>query len=327
MDFKDYCQKNQPAKVLLVHHWDCDGLCCSVLFKQFFKKYYPQTQLELTMPTINNYFLLTAEYQRIKEFNSEVLIVTDINFELKIIEELEKICPSVFVFDHHAQTAHIHRPGKQDTVYPACSMLVAEYFNQADSLLAILGMIGDQEDRLQGNEKFFPKVEQAINQYGISLQQLLKITHLADTAYIRGKLSDVYYVLDLLLQDPTAILKNERLLANEDLIKKEIDREIQKEMQTVGQHLLYQNIASAMNIISPIARAKSRQHPHDIVMIDQVNGLTANIYLRHRQENLDLGKVVAQARGHGYNAGGKAEVAGIILPAAEATSFKQEIIK
>lgn len=326
MDFQEVIEQQQPKKLLLLYHWDTDGLACAALFMQYVEVASPHTEIVLMHPLINNYFLLEHEYAFIRENAPDVLLTTDINFPLDVIEKLELIVSRVFVFDHHSQTAGIQRPGVQDPSYPGCSMLVNDYLVQPLSLVSVLGMVGDQEERIQADARFYPQVEEMMKQHQLTFEQVWRLTKLIDAAYIVGDTDGLEYGIRLLKTDPAAALTDERLLKNEAVIRTELDRECATTPQEAAPHLFVAPITSRMNLISEVTRIHSRAHPDALIVTVQKRALDASVYVRRRNLSLDLSVVVDFARSKGYNSGGKPEVAGIVLPREHADAFIKELV-
>ncbi|MFC1598237.1 DHH family phosphoesterase [Patescibacteria group bacterium] len=326
IDFKTFIEEEQPKKVVLMHHWDTDGLACAALFMNYLTKVSPQTEVVLMNPTINNYFLVKKEYEQVKKEKVEAVITTDINFPLLVIENLEEIDSHVFVFDHHAQTENIDRPGVQNPAFPGCTMLVNEYLGNPLSLLAVLGMVGDQEDRIKKDETYFPKVEEVIGEEGLTFEQVLRISKLIDTTYMVGDVEGLHYAIELLREDAKKALEDEKLLENEKRIKQEMDQELGKDMVEVAPAVLYLSIDSQMSLISEVTRARARQFPDKVIVTDQVRGKDASLYVRRRDADVDLGAIVEYARKQGLNSGGKPEVAGVVLAADQLDKFREEVM-
>lgn len=327
VDFQEYIEQQQPKKLLLLYHWDTDGLACAALFMNYVQAVSPNTEIIPMHPTINNYFLLEHEYAFIQENAPSALLTTDINFPPDVIEKLESLVPHVFVFDHHSQTANIKRSGVQDPNYPGCSLLVNDYLMQPLSLVSVLGMVGDQEERIKEYPKFYPQVEEMMKEHALTFEQVLRITKLIDTAYIIGDTEGLVYAITVLKQDAVAALTDARLLENERLIATELERESGKKMEEVAPHVFYMPIESKMNLISEVTRAKSRQHSEDIIITDHKRAHDASLYVRRRNYSIDLGVIVDFARSKGYNAGGKPEVAGVVLPLDAVDAFRKEVIE
>jgi single-stranded DNA-specific DHH superfamily exonuclease len=310
--------------VLLLHHWDTDGLASAAIFLNEIEKTSPSTEVVLMHPTINNYFLTMTEYEYIHQQKPNLIITTDINFPLDVIERLEEVALT-FVFDHHAQTANINRPGVQSTVYPGCSMLVNDYFMQPLSLVSVLGMVGDLEDRIKDRSDFYPQVEEMMKEHQLTFDQTQRITKLVDTTYMVGDNEGLEYAITLLRRSPADALVDKRFLDHDAELKDAMTEAESQPMQEVGLHIWYMPILSNYSLTSEVTRAKSRQYPDHIIVTDQRRGDDATLYVRRRRLPIDLGCVVDAARAKGFNAGGKPEVAGVVLPANQLDTFRQEV--
>ena len=63
-----------------------------------------------------------------------------------------------------------------------------------------------------------------------------------------------------------------------------------------------------------------------IVTINRKNDGSGNIYVRRNKLDIDLSHLINTAHLKGYNAGGKVEVVGIILPERDIDDFLKELI-
>lgn len=336
IDFKEYVTGKAvteageavaaPSKLIILHHWDTDGLVCAAMFMDFMEVNAPEVEIVLMNPTINNYFLVEAEYNWIAEQNADVILTTDINFPVDVIDRIDEIVDHSFVFDHHTQTANIDRPGVQNVEYPGCTMLVSQYLGRQDDLVSVSGAIGDQEDKILEHD-WWPRIEAVLKKEDIDFNDVLRLTKLIDTSYIVGKQEDLHYAIDLIRKDMVLGLSDDRFFANEQLIMTEFDRESTKEMDVVLDGAgLFQVIESELSLISEVTRARAKAHPDKLIITQQSWGEMSSFYVRHRELDIDLGIVVDLARGKGYNAGGKPEVAGVVIATADLDAFREEVL-
>ncbi|MBU0496832.1 MAG: hypothetical protein KKG04_02625 [Candidatus Thermoplasmatota archaeon] len=326
INFKDYIEQKQPNRVALLHHWDADGLASAALVMNYLKANSPQTKVSLHCPTINNYFFKEQDYHAVSKLGVDAIIIVDLNIPLDNIERFEQICDAVFVFDHHSQTAGIDRPGKQDTSYPGCSMLVNDCLDLPLSITAIIGMVGDQPETIFNNQVFWPYVEEVMKKESLQFHDLKKIANFVDTMYILYDIEGFSYAIGLLQSDPVKILSDDRFFENEKQIMAEMSKNLEQKMDEFGVNILQMSIQSNMSVLSEVTRYKAKKHPKKIVVIDQVRDTEASLYVRRTDLPIDLGEVVQLAKKFGYNAGGKPEVAGIVLPAEKLSEFRKEVI-
>lgn len=304
----------QTGKGLLVYHWDTDGITSAALLLNFLAEHKPDWQIQLLHPTIGNYFLTPEELGYMRENRFDAIWSVDLNFELKTIEELEALAPAVFVLDHHIQTRDIKRPGKQDTLYPGNSFLVNTILENPLQVTAVLGMIGDQEERLKERKDFYPFVEQVIQQTSFDFDDLLHLTKLIDTNYITLDSAGLERMIQVVRQDPLQLFQDQILMDKERVIDGTLLKAQMVEGKSLGKYGLEFTLESPLHLLSEYTRSLSRRFPDKLVMVSQRHATYSNIYLRRRNLPFDLSSFVDLALEQGCNAGGKVEVAGIIVP-------------
>lgn len=325
-------------KVLVIHHWDTDGLASAALAAEGLAKILgdgareAELQVNFFHPTIGNYSFTSEQLAAIKQAAYDVAIMVDLGFPIEEIEKIEKRVGKLFVFDHHAQTAQINLPGRQDTSYPGCSLLVSDFLEYPLSVVGVLGAVGDLEDRLKDQKEFYSRVEQVMQEQNFTYDELMRMTKLIDTVYILadevGIAALIKKLRGLIAQPQLAkelILENAELLQNEAVLQEVLEKEFNREIQKVSEKILYMALESPYHILSRVTRYKSHQYPDKIVVIDKINQDHAQLYVRRRQIDVDLTALIALARQKGYTAGGKPEVVGVVVPAAHLADFRREV--
>ena len=313
-DFQEFIKGQQPAKVVLLYHWDVDGLVSCAQFKDYIEKESPNTQILLEHPTINRYFLVEEEFQRIAEYQADAVVMMDFNAPLDTVEQLEKN-NIVYVFDNHSQTADIDRPGFQDIHYPSASMLINDYFMTPLSLASVLGAVGDKEEEIMDDLKFWPMIEQVMKDHNLDWDTMQRITKLGDTMYMLGDSSGMEDTIELFRRDPRDILTHERYLQNEKYIAIEMARVLNQDPKRYAEtdDLVAFGFESDVSVLSEATRAKAREFADKVVFTWQSKGGLDMIYVRTRSKKIDCRDVTEFARSLGQNSGGKPEVAGIVL--------------
>lgn len=196
------------------------------------------------------------------------------------------------------------------------------------NLRSVIGAIGDQEDRITEWTEHMPQIEQVLEDEELTLEEAIRITKKADTSYIIGTQEDIGYSIQVLRADPKRALTDERFKKNEEQIAQAFDTAVQQPLQELAPEIQHLSIDSSLSLISEVTRALSRQHPADCILTDQVwDTGYASMYARRRDMDIDLGIIVEEARKRGYNAGGKPEVAGVVLPATEVESFRSVMVE
>ncbi|MCW1929825.1 MAG: hypothetical protein KIH62_000750 [Candidatus Kerfeldbacteria bacterium] len=326
LDFLEYITKERPNKVLLIHHWDTDGLASAALIQKYAHAHQWPTHFTLMHPQINNYFLTEKELKSIEAGEYGAIITVDLNFPLSTIEALEGCGVPVFVFDHHTQTANINRPGVQNTSYPGCSMLINDYLLEPLSLTAVLGMVGDQEMRITTYTDFYPQVEQMMKEHRVTLKELIHITKLIDSCYVWHDEVGMKEAIQMLHGDPLRIKTTQHFIDSDKKLSQELLRVLSAPLVLARKKVHTLHIESKASIISEATRFLSAEHPDDVIITDQSYNDFGNIYVRRNTLDIDLSYIAVEARKRGYTAGGKTEVTGIILPHTDVEQFKQWII-
>lgn len=313
------------GKGLLLYHWDTDGVTSAALLLNFFAQHKPEWKLELLHPSIGNYFLVEGEYAKIRAGKYDLIMSVDLNFEVKTIEDLEQLAPLVMVFDHHIQTRDIKRPGKQDTLFPGNSFLMNSALGNPLSVTAVLGMVGDQEEKLKERADFYPWVEQALQATGKTFEDVLRLTKLIDTNYITLDSAGLERMVSVLRTDALSLLNDPVLLEKQALIDETLNTAQTVGGTPVGTYGLEFMLESPLHLLSEYTRALSRRFPDQIMLVTQLHPTYANMYLRRRNLPFDLSPFVDLARSQGFNAGGKVEVAGLIIPLDKYPEFSKQV--
>ncbi len=325
-DFKEWVEEVQPRKLVLLFHWDCDGLASAALFMNYLEEASPETEVILEHPTINRYFLVEEEIAWIDGYDADAVVVMDFNAPLATIEGLERQ-NTVYVFDNHSQTADIDRPGLQDINFPSASMLINDYLGDKPSLLAVLGAVGDKEEEIQKDKRFWPKVKKVMEEVGLDWDSIQRITKLVDTMYMLGDSDGLKDTVELLREEPMDILDDEQFAKNEKAIAEEMKRVLNQKPLTFDQtdDLVAFGFNSEVSVLSEATRAKAREYDDKVVLTWQSKDGLDMVYVRTRSDKLDCRTVTEFARGLGQNSGGKPEVAGIVLIDMSMTEFLQQI--
>lgn len=313
-------------KGLIIHHWDTDGLCSAALLMKFFDKSAPQLKIHLHTPIINNYFLNSAEWQSIKKADYDFIITVDINFPEGVVHELSGLKPGrVLVFDHHKQE-NIKSVFYYNKPYPSCSLVINEYLKQKPNLLAVLGAIGDKEEKIKKDEKFWPIVQQVLAENNLDMTDALHIRSLLDSCYIANDYYGIKEAIEIIHHDPMQIMRDENLKSNLLKVSQALNEFSSLKPEETINNIIIFHIASSFNILSRITRDLSRKNNKNIIVCYQKQKEHATVYVRRGDLNLDLSPLIKWGRSQGLNCGGKEEVVGIIYH-GKFKAIKDQLIK
>ncbi len=309
------------ASRLLLHHWDTDGICSAAML-------YTGSE-DVRTPTIGNYALTMEEVQDIKENDYDDIVLVDLALHAESLQTLAAMT-DVTVYDHH-RTEEVpgvtyHNPimaGESEEAYPSASVVVAEALDMEESLLALLGAVGDWEERLK-DIPFYRRVEAFMQQSDLTFEELHRMTRLVDANYTTGSRAAVQQaVVDIAGADDVASF----ILGNEDWRRKRksIRQEIQAALDAPAEQLgpvTVKRLDSSYNIISTVTRQMWDGDSYVMVVNRGFFERECQLYAR----GSDCRPLIERAKQHGYVAGGKRHVLGAIVPHNEIDMFTEEII-
>ncbi len=293
---------------MIVHHWDCDGICSAALLKAI-------EDGELFVP--RNFFLTNNEKQILTKKEPETIYLVDIALPSEDIQFLRELA-ELHIFDHHKreeQEEHFH----VDENAPATAVIIHDYYDLSNDLLPVLGAVGDEEEAIL-DTPYKETVEYVMEEYSLTFDQLLRITELLDSHYILNDFDAVKKSVDFVLRhgdDPHSILESPTLNENVKTIEHTIENGI--EDHTVENAYVLCEIDTPYRIISQVTRRLFKRYPQKTVIV--VNRKKGNIYVRSHN---DLSPLITHAKER-YCAGGKTHVCGIILPEKDINDYIETI--
>jgi len=311
---------------LLLHHWDTDGICSArLLLERCADK-----KLANKTPQLGNYYLTEDELDVYRRY--DYIIVVDMALPEENIKVLAKKS-KMLIFDHHLQkqipgVLH-HNPisqGKSPEEYPSASWIVNDYLGNPVNLFAILGIIGDFEQRILTNKKFSQIITEFCKHNTLTFDELLQMVYLLDSNYKVGDRPTVEAAPRLLLknEDMKYILGQKQWKKNLTLLEKEITKMV--EMPGAEQQgVLLKTIHTSYNIISTVTRRIAWEQKKDTVVIN--TGFFNDrdqIYVRSAK---NLQPLIQQGTNHGFKCGGKTEVLGAVISKEKTEGFVQEILQ
>ena len=319
---------------LIIHHWDTDGICSAAIIFEYLGK-----DIDSRIPYIGNYYLTDEEIDDISKGQYDFIIIADMAIpEKNILKLKQKSGADIYIFDHHLQNiiegVHHYNPismGEPAENYPSNSWSLSKYLRRGIDILSVLGAVGDNAIKIKNNSAVFPKIEAFIKRSDLSFNDLMKMVELIDSNYKVGNREmarNAVYFLKKNKLSPKAILDNK--LWNENL------KDIEKEMVVQGSKpvkvidgIAIQEIDTKYNIISTLTRQLAWNNDSKVSMV--VNrgyfDREVQVYIRARSSDVMLKPVIILAHNNGYSAGGKREVAGIVLPKEDIDDFITNAIK
>lgn len=317
--------KNLTGKGLLIHHWDTDGICSAKLLLEQLK----DKNLDNKTPILGNYYLTDEEIEQYKQY--DYIIIVDMSLpEENILKLAEK--SKIFIFDHHLgkviNKVFHHNPiikGKNPDLYPSASWIVNDFLKNDINLYAILGVIGDHEQKIKNNKIIFDKIHEFCIDNKITFDDLIKMAYLLDSNYKLGDKEAVEKAPHQLLTDSSkdVILKNETWNQNYEKLNNEIERQLNMPNENIDG-IIFKKIETQYNIISTITRKVAWESGKNTLVIN--TGFFKDkdqIYMRGKK---DASPVIKKGKELGFKCGGKKEVLGAIVPKDKTNMFIEEII-
>lgn len=316
-------------KILLLHHWDTDGVASAALILKSLEG--RDLVIETFTPSIGNYLIDEEDKELIEGIEPDQVFVLDMALPEESVEFLKGF-GEVKIYDHHLQDEHdveLHcNPiikGASPEEYPSASWVVSDLLDREFDFLSILGAFGDREEKLKENERAMKTVEEVLSKCNNKFDDLLDCAELIDTLY---KIGDREAVTEMpwFLQDvkePQEILDREDLHENKLKLKEAIEREVDGKLKKVKEDVLYHEMSSPYNIISTVTRrfAWKREDKKVVVSNSEYQKGKCQIYIRGPLENSEA--IIQEMKERGYSAGGKSDVVGMVVPESD----KEEVLE
>jgi hypothetical protein len=313
-------------KGLLVHHWDTDGICSAALLLQRLGE-----GVVNKTPVLGNYFL-TEDELRSYESGYDFIIVADMALPEENIRRLTSFA-EVLIFDHHLQPLipgvfhenPISR-GESPEQFPSASWIVNGFLGNPVNLYALLGAVGDCEQRLEANKNFANILLSFSMQHQVTFKEMLAMVYLLDSNYKVGDRRAVMEAPRFLLEttDPRGILNHhpwKKHLA-------ELENEITKWVEASGEvrkGVCVKRISTKYNVISTVTRRVFWSSKTDTIVVNTgFSKETDQVYVRSSK---NLQGLIQAGKDLGFKCGGKAEVLGAVVPKGKTEDFVNKVVE
>ena len=238
----------------------------------------------------------------------------------------------VFIFDHHLgkeikQVFH-NNPiikGENPDKYPSASWIVNSFLQNPANLYALLGIVGDHEQKIKNNKKFNVKIEKFCKENKITFDEMLKMTYLLDTNYKMGDKKAVEEAPIKLLRfdSPDDILYNKKWNENFDKLNKEIQKIIDQPSEKIDD-VIIKKIDTSYNIISTVTRKIAWDSGKNALVIN--TGFFDDKDQIYMRSNKNTEPMIKKGKDLGFKCGGKKEVLGAVVPKDKTDFFVKELL-
>jgi len=311
---------------LIIHHWDADGLCSAALLLGYLKQMSPANMC----PTIGAFYLSDEEIGYAGGF--DYVMIVDMALPEADVRRLSEET-RVVIFDHHHQdpirgVEHFNpvAHGAEAADYPSCTWVIREKLGLPLGMHVALGFIGDREHRIMENPHFKEITEEYLADEGISFDEALTLVGLIDSSYKVGDKKGVEEAARLLMgyTKPDDIRNNGRWRRNLRLFQEKLT-EILEEPPENREGVLMKSMDTGYAIISAVTRRIAWGTGRDTIVVN------TGFFPRHdqvysRSSSRDMQPMIERARELGFNAGGKSDVLGAIVPKESTESLVEELL-
>jgi len=313
------------GKGLLIHHWDTDGICSAKLMME---KLGDKIVTNKT-PQLGNYYLTDEELKEYSRY--DFVIVVDMNLPEDHINTLAEN-GKVLIFDHHLgkenKKVFHNNPiikGENPDDFPSASWIVNDYLQNPVNLYAILGIVGDHEQKIKNNPKFWQIIQDFCKENNLTFEYLHKMVYLLDTNYKTGEKTSVEKAPHILLESgkPEDILNNKTWNENFENLEKEMEKQLNMPDDEINGTLL-KRISTTYNIISTVTRKVAWSSGKNTVVVN--TGFFDDRDQIYMRSNKNAEPMIMRGKELGFKCGGKKEVLGAIVPKDKTDSFVNEII-
>ncbi len=315
------------GSVLLIHHWDTDGICSAALLLDYFKR----EDIVTWTPLLGTFYLLDEHIEMAQGYDN--VIVCDMALPAANIEKIAEKT-SVTVIDHHHQSpieeiTHINpvAHGASGDLYPSNTWVIKEQLEIPLSLKIILGYVGDREQKIKDNPPFWKQTNEYLEREGITFEDLLELVYRIDSSYKVGERKAVMKAPRQLRFYETRqdILSNTEWKENLRKLDEKMEK-VLSEPPTDVDGVQVKRLDTPYAIISQVTRRLAWGTGRDTVVVN-TGFFSDQDQLYSRSNIVDMHKLIERAKRHGYNAGGKKDVIGVIIPKKDTERFLAETIE
>lgn len=314
------------GSILLIHHWDTDGLCSASLILDALRR----EDVETWTPFLGTFSLTKTDIAWAQSFDS--VLICDMALPARNVEEIAEKT-RVIMFDHHHQEPidgikHVNpvSAGASGDEYPSCTWVIREHFDLPVSLRIVLGYVGDREQKIKDNPRFWGLTQGFMEKEGLGFDELLEMVRRIDSSYNVGDREAVMRAPHILrgCNGEKAVLDNVEWKRNLEKLEEKL-AEVSSESPEVVDGIQVKRLDTPYAIISQVTRRLAWNTGKDTIVLN-TGFFKDQDQLYSRSNIVDMHHLIELAKKHGYNAGGKKDVIGAIIPKKDTEKFLAETI-
>jgi hypothetical protein len=315
------------GSVLLIHHWDSDGICSAALLLE----YMGREDIETWTPPLGTFYLTNSHI--LMTHNYDNVIVCDIALPESNVEKIAEKT-NVILIDHHHQDPihgilHINpvANGADGNDYPSNTWVIKELLELPISLKIVLGLVGDREEKIKENSRFWEIIQKFQEKEGIKFDELLSLVYRIDSNYQVGDRDSVIKAPHNLTKykSKKEILSNIEWRKNQVKLDEKINH-VFNEPPEIVDGVQVKILNTPYVIISQVTRRLAWGTGKDTIVVN-TGFFEEQDQFYSRSNNVDMHKLIVKAKEYGFNAGGKTDVIGAIIPKKMTKQFLKEAIQ
>lgn len=314
------------GSILIIHHWDTDGLCSgAIILDQLGER-----KAETWTPPLGTFYLTEEHIRHAGSFDN--VIICDMALPSSNVKKIAETA-KVIMFDHHHQNpiegiTHINpvAHGASGSEYPSNTWVLKEKLGLQVSLRVLLGFIGDREQKIKDNPPFWGLVKGYMDENKVSFEELLELVYRIDSSYKVGDQESVIEAPHLLRTYRTRedILGNKKWENNLAELEKKLEK-VLSEPPEIIDGIQLKRLDTPFAIVSQVTRRLAWGSGMDTVVLN-TGFFEDQDQMYSRSQNVDYHDLITRAKELGFNAGGKKDVIGAIIPKSETESFLEETV-
>ena len=313
--------------VILVSHWDVDGLCSVVKIWRYLGE-----KPRFYTPPIGLYDIPNDEVGLLTSY--DYILVMDMSLPSETLSHLsDSIEGGVIVIDHHYHpvrsrgVTYIDYPMESGVNYYSNTLLIDDYLGLENDILTILGVVGDYYTKVRELE-IFDMVKNIAGRGGLGFEDIYRLTLLIDSNHLVNDREAVYRAAETLYEYQSSIgdlLNHGEWINRYESIESEIDRVVGS-VDMAGEDILFHSFSSKYYIISKIGRRLTEVYPSKKVVLHNYGYSDVYDQIYVRVPRGDLLPLIEEGLRRGYICGGKVNVAGFLVPKNEARVFIEYVL-
>ncbi|MFW6134261.1 MAG: DHH family phosphoesterase [Elusimicrobiota bacterium] len=338
----------QDKNILVVPHWDSDGISSAALVTKYIKKF-GEYKFRYAFPDIGTYNLIPKDFRKsgnieLGKKDFDTLIIVDYAVPGKdILNFKNKYNIPVVVFDHHERepvkgdNIFYYNPvafDKKNKAYPSCTWVVKQELNLEISDLVIIGIAGDLEERFLGwGFERFPQIKDYLEKNNRDYMDYVQAKELIDIHYKENDREILSSLVEKLIDmngSPEKIMGKKDWIEKHKRHEQEMENILKQPPDKIMKDLLeVYFIDTDRNIISAVTRRRAANTNANFVIVVNkgfFDGLS-QIYVRRANDygDDDTSFFKKEASRLGASVGGKDDVAGIIIDNEKVAEYLKRV--